>query len=162
MSLAEVTTLPCLQGLLHISVKTADVPATVNFYRDLLGMIEVERPAFDFPGAWLATPPPARGILIHLYGGETALDANGTVPSGSGAIDHVAITAIGFQEMRSKIIASGKNWRQNIPPGTQIWQLFVRDPNGILIELTFDGVEENGPAPSREDGHWYDAYENFN
>lgn len=161
MSLPEVTTSPCLQGLLHISVKTADVPATVSFYRDLLGMIEVDRPAFDFPGAWLATPPPARGILVHLYGGETALDENGAVPTGSGAIDHVAITAVGFQEMRNKIIASGKNWRQNVPPGTQIWQLFLRDPNGILIELTFDGAKENGPAPCRDNGHWYDAYENF-
>jgi catechol 2,3-dioxygenase-like lactoylglutathione lyase family enzyme len=160
MTLAKATTAACMQSLLHISVKTADVPATVRFYCDLLGMIEVDRPAFDFPGAWLATPPPAKGILIHLYGGETALDASGQVPIGTGAIDHVAITAVGFQEMRKKIVASGKNWRQNIPPGTQIWQLFVRDPNGILIELTFDGATEPGPGPSR-DNHWYNAYENF-
>jgi catechol 2,3-dioxygenase-like lactoylglutathione lyase family enzyme len=160
MTIAEVTTAACIQNLLHISVKTADVPATVRFYCDLLGMIEVDRPAFDFPGAWLATPPPAKGILIHLYGGETALNADGVVPTGGGAIDHVAITAVGFQEMREKITGSGKNWRQNIPPGTQIWQLFVRDPNGILIELTFDGGKEDGPGPSR-DGNWYNAYENF-
>jgi catechol 2,3-dioxygenase-like lactoylglutathione lyase family enzyme len=160
MTLTEIGTVPCMQSLLHISVKTADVPATVKFYCGLLGMIEVDRPAFDFPGAWLATPPPAKGILIHLYGGETALDASGMVPTGSGAIDHVAITAVGFEEMRDKIIASGKNWRQNIPPGTKIWQLFVRDPNGILIELTFDGATERGPGPSRDD-HWYDAYESF-
>ena len=62
--------------------------------------------------------------------------------------------------MRKKIMGSGKNWRQNIPAGTQLWQLFVRDPNGILIELTFDGAHEEGPGPSQDD-HWYNAYEHF-
>jgi catechol 2,3-dioxygenase-like lactoylglutathione lyase family enzyme len=160
MTLTDVVTVPCAQSLLHIAVKTADVLATVRFYCDVLGMIEVDRPAFDFPGAWLSTPPPAKGILIHLYGGEPAVGVDGKVPVGSGAIDHVAISAVGFQEMRQRIVESGKNWRQNIPPGTQIWQLFVRDPNEILIELTFDGAKECGPGPSRN-SHWYNAYEFF-
>jgi catechol 2,3-dioxygenase-like lactoylglutathione lyase family enzyme len=79
MSLAEVTNAPVLQNLLHISVKTSDVPTSVRFYCGLLGMIEVDRPAFDFPGAWLATPPPAKGILIHLYGDETPMAPYPTV-----------------------------------------------------------------------------------
>ena len=161
MRLASTTaTTTSLQNILHISLKTADVPATVEFYRDVLGMTEVDRPAFDFPGAWLATPPPAGGILIHLYGGESALNANGVVPTGGGAIDHVAIGGAGFQEMRQKLMAAGKPWRQNIPPGTQLWQLFVRDPNGVLIELTYDGSSEAGPGPSK-DTNWYSAYESF-
>jgi catechol 2,3-dioxygenase-like lactoylglutathione lyase family enzyme len=154
------TTKLTLQNILHISVKTADVPGTVEFYRDLLGMMEVDRPAFDFPGAWLATPPPTGGILIHLYGGKTALNASGVVPTGGGAIDHVAIGGVGFEEMRQKLMKSGKQWRQNIPPGTQLWQLFIRDPNGILIELTFDGSTEAGPGP-KQGTNWYSAYDNF-
>jgi catechol 2,3-dioxygenase-like lactoylglutathione lyase family enzyme len=161
MNIAVHTTVPTIQSLLHISVKTNDVPTTVSFYCDLLGMIEVDRPPFDFPGAWLSSPPPARSILIHLYGGETAKDETGVVPTGSGAIDHVAITATGFHAMRKKLEASSRNWRQNIPPGTTIWQLFVRDPNGILVELTYDGTVEQGPAPSAENGPWYNAYEHF-
>jgi catechol 2,3-dioxygenase-like lactoylglutathione lyase family enzyme len=161
MNVAMQTSSPTIQSLLHISVKTNDVPETVRFYCDLLGMIEVERPPFDFPGAWLSSPPPARSILIHLYGGDTAKDESGVVPTGSGAIDHVAITATGFHAMRKKLEASGRNWRQNIPPGTKIWQLFVRDPNGILVELTYDGSVEQGSAPSAENGPWYNAYEHF-
>jgi catechol 2,3-dioxygenase-like lactoylglutathione lyase family enzyme len=161
MNIAVSTTAPTIQSLLHISVKTSDVQATVRFYCDLLGMLEVDRPAFDFPGAWLSSPPPTQSILIHLYGGETAQDETGVVPTGSGAIDHVAITATGFQTMRRKLEDSGRNWRQNIPPGTKIWQLFVRDPNGILVELTYDGGVEEGPAPTPENGAWYNAYEHF-
>jgi len=161
MRLASTTaTTTSLQNILHISLKTADVPATVEFYRDVLGMTEVDRPAFDFPGAWLATPPPAGGILIHLYGGESALNDNCVVTTGGRAIDHVAIGGAGFQEMRQKLMAAGKPWRQNIPPGTQLWQLFVRDPNGVLIELTYDGSNEAGPGPSK-DTNWYSAYESF-
>jgi hypothetical protein len=63
--------------------------------------------------------------------------------------------------MREKLKASGLNWRQNIPPGTKIWQLFARDPSGIPIEMTFDGAIEEGPAPIPENGTWYNAYEYF-
>jgi catechol 2,3-dioxygenase-like lactoylglutathione lyase family enzyme len=152
---------PSVNGLMHISLKSGDVPTTVSFYRDLLGMIEVDRPPFDFPGAWLACPPPANGILVHLYGGDTALDKNGNVPVGSGAIDHVAIGAVGFHKMRDRLIASGKGWRQNIPPKTTIWQLFVNDPNGVLIELNYDGASEGGTEPTPENGPWYNAREHF-
>jgi catechol 2,3-dioxygenase-like lactoylglutathione lyase family enzyme len=59
MSLAEVTNAPVLQNLLHISVKTSDVPTSVRFYCGLLGMIEVDRPAFDFPApGWRLRRPP--------------------------------------------------------------------------------------------------------
>jgi catechol 2,3-dioxygenase-like lactoylglutathione lyase family enzyme len=161
MNITVPVVAPAIQTLLHISLKTSNVPETVRFYCDLLGMIEVDRPAFDFPGAWLSSPPPAKSIMIHLYGGDTAKDKTGVVPTGGGAIDHVAITATGFQKMRKTLEMSGRQWRQNIPPGTQIWQLFVRDPNGILIELTYDGAAEEGPAPTKDNGPWYNAYEHF-
>src|SRR3981081_2099212 len=132
---STTATTTSLQNILHISLKTADVPATVEFYRDVLGMTEVDRPAFDFPGAWLATPPPAGGILIHLYGGESALNANGVVPTGGGAIDHVAIGGAGFQEMRQKLMAAGKPWGQKIPPGTQLWPLFGPDSNLACVRM---------------------------
>ena len=36
----------------HITIICADLDATRRFYVDLLGMKEVERPAFRFPGLW--------------------------------------------------------------------------------------------------------------
>ena len=35
----------------HFTILTDDVPMTVAFYRELLGLTEGPRPPFDFPGA---------------------------------------------------------------------------------------------------------------
>ena len=38
-----------IAGMNHFTVLTDDVGATVAFYRDLLGLTEGPRPAFEFP-----------------------------------------------------------------------------------------------------------------
>ena len=37
----------------HFTILTVDVPSTIEFYSDLLGLTPGPRPPFDFPGAWL-------------------------------------------------------------------------------------------------------------
>jgi glyoxylase I family protein len=41
-------------ALHHISIPVADLDRSRRFYRDILGLQEIERPPFDFPGAWFA------------------------------------------------------------------------------------------------------------
>ena len=41
----------------------------------------------------------------------------------------------------------GYDWRAAIVPGTSLWQIFVHDPSGVMMELTFDGKAENRPTP---------------
>lgn len=41
-----------VQSLDHITLIVADLKATTRFYVELLGMQNVPRPDFDFPGAW--------------------------------------------------------------------------------------------------------------
>jgi glyoxylase I family protein len=36
----------------HVSLPVADLDRATAFYRDILGLREIERPPFDFPGAW--------------------------------------------------------------------------------------------------------------
>ena len=42
-----------INGLLHVAIKTNDLEATIRFYRDVVGLTEVHRPDFGYPGAWL-------------------------------------------------------------------------------------------------------------
>src|SRR5215469_6617422 len=42
-----------LNALHHVTVKTADLEATRDFYRDILGLEVGFRPDLDFPGYWL-------------------------------------------------------------------------------------------------------------
>jgi glyoxylase I family protein len=53
--------LPILH-LHHIAISVRDTDASVNFYRDVLGFRPIERPNFDFRGAWLL----GYGIQIHI------------------------------------------------------------------------------------------------
>ena len=46
----------------HLTIVVADLAASSRFYVDLLGLSEVDRPAFDFQGAWFGTG----NCLIHL------------------------------------------------------------------------------------------------
>ena len=133
----------------HIAIKTTDVDRTVRFYNEVLGTHTVPRPPFDFPGAWLMMG----STMIHLYGGNAAKSRDGRVETGGAAVDHVALTARDFDAMRGTIRDKGLDWRENNIPSAGLWQIFVHDPNRVLIELNFPTAEEpkgaKGPDGSR-------------
>jgi len=148
-------------GLFHTAIKTADLVGSLRFYTNILGLKEVQRPDFGFPGAWLACPTPGGAAVIHLYAGGPALSPTGMVPSGSAAIDHVSLACSGFHAFRSRIRAAGMPWREQVVPGTTMWQLFVYDPSGVQFELTFEGACELGELPDMSPGRRYVAGESF-
>ena len=131
-------------GLAHVAIKAADMPATIAFYRDVLGLAEVSRPPFGFPGAWLGIP--SGEALIHLYGGERARNADGSIAVGSAAIDHVSLWARGHEAQRRRFEALGLPYRSQTVPATELAQLFVYDPNGVMIELTYRLTDEPDAA----------------
>jgi catechol 2,3-dioxygenase-like lactoylglutathione lyase family enzyme len=148
-------------GLFHVAIKTNDLASTVGFYTKVLGLAAVHRPDFGYPGAWLATPTPGGDAIVHLYAGGPALGPEGRAPVGTGAIDHVSISAHGFHEFRERFRAAGLDWREFHVPGTSLWQLFVYDPSGVQLELTFNGDAEEGPPPDMSDERRYVAGASF-
>lgn len=129
-------------SIFHVAIKTKRASATKRFFIDILGMTEAPRPPFEFPGFWLQMTTPYGTALFHIYTGSAALGANGQVPTGSGAIDHVALTAFGFEGFRQKLRAFDVPYRERGVPGTPLWQLFIYDPNGIQFELNFHSQAE--------------------
>jgi catechol 2,3-dioxygenase-like lactoylglutathione lyase family enzyme len=148
-------------GLFHVAIKTNDLAATERFYVELLGLKKVKRPDFGYPGAWLAVRAPAGEAIIHIYAGGPALGADGKAPVGTAAIDHLSLAASGFHEFRAAIAKAGLDWREFLVPGTTLWQLFVYDPSGVQIELTFDGDSEAAPLPDMSPGRGYVAGKGF-
>ena len=146
-------------GLFHIAIKTRQLSATVGFYEQVIGLHTVDRPDFGYPGAWLATPNGA--AIIHIYAGGPALGKTGDATSGTAAIDHVSLSAAGYHEFRERFISAGLDWREFTVPGTSLWQLFVYDPSGVQLELTFDGCEEDGPEPDMGEHRAYRAGASF-
>ena len=127
----------------HFNVWTSRLDETVQFYTDLLGLRNGDRPDFGLPGAWLyddtGTP------VVHLVDKDAALASDlpqtigRTVSAdrGSGTIDHIAFEATDQQGLASRLTERGLDFQSTEVPGAAIRQIFVKDPNGILIELNF-------------------------
>ncbi len=149
MAMRSDTACPVL-GLAHVAIKAADIATTVAFYCRVLGLVEVPRPPFNFPGAWLGTA--AGDALIHLYAGERARNADGSVAIGSAAVDHVSLWARGHEAQRARFEAFGLPYRSQPVPASDLVQLFVYDPNGVMIELTYRLADEPGAVVGERGG----------
>jgi len=150
-----------VQSLFHAAVKTADLERSRRFYCGVLGLSVVPRPPLDFPGLWLAAPGFERQPLIHLYAGDAAREPDGGFASGTGALDHLSILARDFAGFRDTFREHGLSWRENVLREAGLWQLFVYDPSGLLVELTFRANEEVISEPVVADGLQYRPAEIF-
>jgi catechol 2,3-dioxygenase-like lactoylglutathione lyase family enzyme len=150
-----------ITGLLHVAIKTEDLDATVAFYTRVIGLRLAPRPDFGFAGAWLAVPTPVGEAVMHIYAGGPALGSEGRVRPETGAIDHVSLTAVGWESFRDRFARAGLPWREFLIPGTTYWQLFVYDPSGVQLELTFDAHGEGIAVPEVPEAMRYRAGESF-
>ena len=73
----------------HVNIKTANLDAMVQWYCDILGMQNGERPPFPFPGAWLYA---GKKPVVHLV--DAPNDPQGLEPK----IEHFALTASDLSE----------------------------------------------------------------
>lgn len=137
-----------VRALAHVAIKADDLDKTVAFYERVLGLRRVPRPPFPFPGAWLGRED--GDAIVHLYGGERAREEGGGFARGTGRVDHVSFWARGYLAQCERLQRHGLPYRDQRPPETTLAQLFVYDPNGVLLELTYDLRDEPGaPAAAR-------------
>ncbi len=134
--------------IIHVNIKTLDLDATDRFYTEVLGMTFANRPPLGVPGSWYDF----KGTQVHVLAGDAALDADGGYTSGGGAVDHIAVAAQDYDAMKEIVRAHGCDFRENDLPNAGLWQLFVKDPNGVTYELNFVISEEPdgaaGPDPA--------------
>ena len=147
--------------LFHAAIKTADLDATVRFYTEVLGMVLAERPPIGFPGAWLKPAQAGADAIIHLYAGDAAKEADGSIQTGSSAIDHVSVVCQGYGDFKARFEKYGLAYRENLVPATPLWQLFVYDPNGVQLELTFHSAAESQAVPVIPPARLYKARERW-
>jgi len=147
--------------LFHTAIKTADLDATVRFYTEVLGMVVADRPPIGFPGAWLKPAQAGADAIFHLYAGDAAKEPDGSIQTRTGAIDHVSVVCQGYGDFKARFEAFGLPYRENLVPATPLWQLFVYDPNGVQLELTFHSAAEHQQTPVIPDGRRYAARERW-
>ena len=102
------------------------------------------RPAFAFPGYWLGV---GGKIQVHMGQDGIADEADhyfGTSPGSArdnaGVVDHIAFQGTDPEGVARRLAALGVPSRSRHIAEIELFQLFVKDPDGLVIELNFPGV----------------------
>ena len=126
-------------ALHHFTIRCTpeELPPLVDFYTRVMRLEVGARPQIPAPGAWLyAGGQP----IVHLYAHLSSPDTPVEPPTGP--LDHISFRSRGLQEMREHLRAQGVPFQEAPIPGWDIHQLFLRDPRGLKLELTFWLKEE--------------------
>ena len=125
-----------VKGIDHVTLVVADLNRSRDFYCGLLGMDEVTRPGFKFPGMWFQ----AGATQIHLI-----LEHEGSAPAGfpappeyvaAGRTFHFAFEVADGQSAYEALTACGVKWRgepKMRPDGCL--QMFCLDPDNHVVEI---------------------------
>ena len=116
----------------HVNVTTSDLERMRLFYTEVLGLTEGVRPPFSRPGAWMYLGERA---VVHI--------STGRVPASQSrdAFDHIAFKANDLEATRARLQRHGVAFTEFGVPDRQLHQLFLRDPEGMQIELVFSGED---------------------
>jgi catechol 2,3-dioxygenase-like lactoylglutathione lyase family enzyme len=127
----------------HVTIICADLEATRRFYVEVLGMSEVPRPAFKFPGTWFQVG----SAQIHATQQSAEAGKAGWADQGGSVVSrghHIAFrvedvsAALEIALVHGVPIASPLQQR---PDGFR--QVYLYDPDGHVVELV------SGPSSRR-------------
>jgi len=135
-----------IEALHHVSIPVSDIESSKRFYRETLGLEEMARPPFDFPGAWFHLGPnQALHLIVHPHStfrvgkGVDSRDIHYAirVASYQGALEH--LRGKGFREDAGE--TELMRMRTN-PRGTAGFpQIYILDPDRNVIEINAERLD---------------------
>lgn len=117
----------------HINISAPfDLLSEVKeFYCDVLGLTEGDRPAFSRRGFWLYSDSQA---VIHL------IESDAHFPNDKqGYLDHVAFNQSGLSDFIQNLKNRGVSFNTSYISSLDLTQVFLYDPTGIKLEINFFG-----------------------
>ena len=125
----------------HVNVRTPDPARAIAFYRDVLGMRFQPFPGYEdgARGGWMLDD--GDHAAVHIGSAALAYPSDDAVPwqagAAQGALHHVALACTDRDRMEARLAAQGVGFTANRIDAVELTQLFVVDPDGILLELNF-------------------------
>jgi catechol 2,3-dioxygenase-like lactoylglutathione lyase family enzyme len=119
----------------HASFPVSNLARAMDFYGRVLGLEQIERPALPFPGAWYGAGECEIHLIVPFEGtdiGRTAAQLNPLAVHTAFEIDDYAAVRERFQREGIEVLETG----------AEIGQMWVRDPDGNIIELIVDKRRE--------------------
>jgi catechol 2,3-dioxygenase-like lactoylglutathione lyase family enzyme len=130
-----------IRRLDHVNLITDQLDETAIFYARVLGLARRDPPAnLDrLKVQWMYDD--GDRPIIHIST-PSALFGDDTVKAGTGggAVHHIALDCAGFEAMEERLEGLGVERRINQVPPIGLRQIFVHDPNGVMVELNFFGA----------------------
>ena len=117
-----------LERLHHVSFAVADLARSKEFFGGVIGLPELQRPAFTFPGAWYAIGD----RQLHL------IEQPGSGREVSGRIsrsDHMALEVKDIAAAESALQEAGIEYQRGGNEALGFSQIFCSDPDGHTIEF---------------------------
>ncbi len=123
----------------HVSVITTNLERSLGFYRDVLGLVPIDRPPFDIARVWLACGPSQLHLTVYPAGNfrrKSTIDNNDT---------HFALRVSNFDETLR--LLNGEGFREDLPEGDAkrllvkrtgpagFPQIYLLDPDGHVLEI---------------------------
>lgn len=139
-----------LENLHHVSIAVKDLEASKTFYTQILGLQEIERPDFDFGGAWYQLGDRQLHLIRDERGTSTFRDGKSLDSRDS----HFAMRVKSYRQTRDFLRSKGYTEHatdelmrmMESPENPTPWrQLYIMDPDRNVIELNAERTGEQLP-----------------
>lgn len=120
----------------HVSLTVTNLEKARDFYSNILCLNEIERPNFDFPGAWYAIGN-QQLHLINLPESQT-IRKDKSISSREG---HFALRVENYYDTLNWLSINNVTVLEKPDSVSGFAQIFCADPDGNLIELNVDQME---------------------
>lgn len=132
-----------ITDLHHVSIPVTNLERSRAFYRKVLGLSEIERPAFAFAGAWFGLGDRQLHLIVH--------DKPTLRTRGIDSHDvHFALRVRSYRDMLAFLESQGysgnaadetKRLRENPVGKAGFPQAFILDPDRHVIELNAERLD---------------------
>jgi glyoxylase I family protein len=129
----------CIAGYSHVAISVTDLSAARDFYCGLLGFEEIARPDLGFPGMWLRVGD----LQLHFIPTDEMPGLGKGMPHFALHVptEHFHATVEALRRAQVRFVGAPAS-RVDFDT-TTVWQAFVADPAGNIVELT-----DVGPLPA--------------
>lgn len=137
-----------IETLHHVSLPVTDIERSRRFYREVLGLSEIARPPFDFPGAWFSLGN--AGQQLHLIAGGTSTPTFRGAKSVDSRDIHFAVRVASFAAARRALESLGyaedaadAGLRMKLNPRATAGfpQIYILDPDHNVIEINAERLD---------------------
>ncbi|MEQ8228589.1 MAG: VOC family protein [Rhodospirillales bacterium] len=129
-----------ISGLDHFNIRAKDLDGMRDFFTDVIGLNVGDRPDFPFAGYWLYGAAEA-GAIIHLVGANRErgyVTGHGDDDrAGTGVVDHLAFRGTDAGALLARLKDRGIDHSIRELPNGAAGQIFVKGPEGVVIEVVF-------------------------